>query len=52
MGNRLARVTATKLTKKLDAPERMYTMPDKLEPVDAQLVKLLEGLPGTDYGVS
>lgn len=47
MGNLLARVTAKKLTKKLDAPELMYTMPEKLEAEDAQLVKLLEELPGT-----
>ncbi|KAG0666651.1 methionyl-tRNA synthetase [Rhodotorula mucilaginosa] len=45
MGNLLARVTAKKLTKKLDAPELMYTMPEKLEAEDAQLVKLLEELP-------
>lgn len=49
MGNLLARVTAKKLTKKLDAPELMYTMPEKLEPEDAQLVKLLEELPGTGF---
>lgn len=49
MGNLLARVTAKKLTKKLQAPELMYTMPEKLESEDAQLVKLLEELPGTGF---
>ncbi|BGP54040.1 hypothetical protein JCM8202_003039 [Rhodotorula sphaerocarpa] len=45
MGNLLNRVTTKKLTKKLESPELMYTLPEKLEEEDAKLFALLEELP-------
>lgn len=46
MGNLLNRVTTKKLTKKLESPELMCTLPEKLEEEDAKLFALLEELPG------
>ncbi|TNY18108.1 methionyl-tRNA synthetase [Rhodotorula diobovata] len=50
MGNLLNRVTTKKLTKKLESPELMCTMPTTLEKEDETLVKLLEDLPAAFDG--
>jgi len=47
MGNLLARVTGKKLVKKLAGRvERLWTMPEKFEEEDKELVGLLKELPG------
>ncbi|GAA5920182.1 hypothetical protein JCM1841_006632 [Sporobolomyces salmonicolor] len=45
MGNLLNRVTTTKLTKKLESPALMYTLPSSLEAEDEPLLKMLRDLP-------